>query len=380
MKRSISKIPCVVTMMLCLCCTTLPGFGNDIIKIAGKEFSKSVIKEFDIARDGTVGVTNKYGNIDVRTWDQARVKIEVTITTEARNEDAANDVFNRITIAFDNSPSVVRATTNIETQTSWKSWFNWGSNGNQFEINYVVYLPATVVVELDNRYGDIYLADMQNRASISLRYGDMKLGSIAGNTTVSMGYADGSITSTRDLTLDLSYSELFIGKAANMTFDGRYSDLEIESAGDIHATTGFVDVKVQKMGRLTNDGKYDDFVIDDAVSLDVDSKYSGFVVNHLHTYADFAMSYGSVDIQYVYPGFQSISINSSYTDVSVDVDENAAFNFEASTRYCGIDHYGLEIYHEIEKSTESTVKGYRGSRDATAKITATMNYGGLTIR
>jgi hypothetical protein len=345
----------------------------------GKEFTKSIVKEFEISRDGTVGVINKYGSIDIRTWDAARVKIEVTIKAEAKSQEAANEVFNRISIAFDNGPSVVRATTEIETVTGWKSWFNW-DDGDEFEINYVVHVPSSVVLELDNKYGDIYVADMNNRASVNLKYGDMKLGSIAGSTIISMAYADGTIQSTQDMNLNLSYSELYAGKTGDLTFNGKYSDLEIETAGNVNATTGYVDVKIQKMGRLTNTGKYDDFVINEAATVDANTKYSGYAISSLTEYADFEMSYGSVSIDYVHPGFRSIDINASYTDVSIDVDDSASFNFDASTKYCGVDHYGLEIYHEIDKTGEHTVKGFRGSRDATARITAVMSYGELSIR
>ncbi len=369
-----------IMVLLALACSFQKGFANRNTIAPGKEFTKSIVKEFDISRDGTVGITNKYGSIDVRTWDASQVKIDVTIEADARSEEAANEIFNRIAIKFDNSPSVVRAITEIETTTGWKSWFNWGSDGDQFEINYVVHLPATVVLELDNKYGDIYVGDMQNRASVVLKYGDMKLGNIGGNASITMGYSDGSISSTKDLTLDLAYSELYLGSSGNISFDGKYSDLQVETAGDVNSTTGYVDVKIQKMGKLTNTGKYDDFIIDDVVSLDINSKYSGFVVNDLHTYGAFTMSYGSVDIENVQPGFQSISIQTSYTDVSIDVDDSATFSLDASTKYCGVDHYGMEIYHEIEKSSETTVKGYRGSRDAASRITAVMSYGELTIR
>jgi hypothetical protein len=380
MKRSRYNIRYIGMLVLAFSCSITHALSYSNPDKPGKEFTKSIVKEFDISRDGTVGITNKYGSIDIRTWDASQVKIDVTLMADARNQEAANEIFNRIAVKFENSPSVVRAITEIETTTGWKSWFNWGSGGDEFEINYVVHLPSTVVLELDNKYGDIYVADMNNRASVVLKYGDMKIGNINGNATITMGYSDGSVSSTNDLNLHLAYSELYLGKANNISFDGKYSDLEIETAGDMNANTGYVDVKIQKVGRLMNTGKYDDFVISSAVSMDVDSRYSGFVVSDLETYGDFTMSYGSVDIQNVNAGFQSISIQSSYTDVSIDVAEDAAFTLDASTRYCDIHHYGMEIFQEIEKQSEATVKGYRGSRDAAAKITAMMSYGELTIR
>jgi hypothetical protein len=371
MKTSISNLSLFLLFLILPCFSFARG---------SEEFTKTITKQFDIARDGTVGIMNKYGSIDIRTWNESQVKIEVTLKVEAKNQEMANGFFDRVTITFDNSPAVVRAATELETTTGWKSWFDFGSDSDEFEINYVVHAPSTVALELDNKYGDIYVGDMNNRATINLKYGDMKLGAINGKTTIAMGYSDGTITSTKDLDLDLSYSELYAGQTGNISFNGKYSDLEVEMAGDVSATTGYVDVKIQKMGRLTNVGKYDDFSIDEAASVDVNAKYSGFTVSHLHEYAEFDMSYGSINIDFVYPNFQSITVNTSYTDVSIDVDDKASFHLEAATKYCGIDHYGLEVYHEIDKTGESSVKGYRGSRDASSKIVATMSYGELTIR
>ena len=53
--------------------TTLPSaVTQTAIK---KEFTKTIKKEFDIDADGKVSIVNKYGEVNINTWDQNKVKI-----------------------------------------------------------------------------------------------------------------------------------------------------------------------------------------------------------------------------------------------------------------------------------------------------------------
>jgi len=345
----------------------------------GKDFTKSINKEFEITRDGLVGVTNKYGDVDIRTWDASRVKFEVTIRVDARSQDAADEVFKRISVTFSDHASSVKAVTEIESASSWKKWFGWGSS-DDFEIDYVVYVPASVNLELDNRYGDIYVGDKSGRTHIILKYGDMRLGQLSGRGNISMAYADGSVQAIGDVELDLAYSDLSVAKAGRVTMDAKYSDVALDNAGDITATTAYVDVKGGHVGRVVNSGKYDDFVFEKVIALDVNSKYTSYTIDELSEYAKFEMGYGSLSISHVLPKFTSIDIRSSYTDVTLGVDAAAAFILEAATRYCDIRHHGIEVTYDVEKSSEHTLKGFRGSSAGTSRITADMSYGELVIR
>ena len=77
------------------------------------EFKKNINEEFNISADGDVSLTNKYGKVDLKTWSQNKVKIDVTITVDARNQSDANDIFERIKIQFDNGADFVKAETSI---------------------------------------------------------------------------------------------------------------------------------------------------------------------------------------------------------------------------------------------------------------------------
>ena len=62
------------------------------------EFTKNINKEFNISANGDVSLANKYGKVDLKTWSQNKVKIDITITVDARNQSNADDIFERIKI------------------------------------------------------------------------------------------------------------------------------------------------------------------------------------------------------------------------------------------------------------------------------------------
>ena len=73
-----------------------------------EEFTRKHNKEFDISRSGEVVLSNKYGNIDVKTNNGSKVIIEVEIIVNARNESAANEAFERINIDFSSTSDYVK--------------------------------------------------------------------------------------------------------------------------------------------------------------------------------------------------------------------------------------------------------------------------------
>ena len=151
-------------LTLCLFAVTSLVYSN--AGIALTEYTKEINEEFNISKDGDVKITNKYGNIELNSWNQAKVKIDVTIKVDASSESKANDVFDKINIKFDNGSSYVNAETELNFD---KKWWDWGKNKDgKFSIDYVVYAPSTATVDVTNKYGDLNMSDFGNDATITL--------------------------------------------------------------------------------------------------------------------------------------------------------------------------------------------------------------------
>ena len=358
------------------CIVALLAVGS-VSAAVNQEFERKIIEEFQITSDGEVELSNKYGAVTVETWNESRVKIEVTIKVDAGNQDKANDVFDRVSINFSNTSSLVRAATEIETSKKWNSWWNGGSN--KFEINYKVYLPGTASVDIDNKYGDVLLASVEGDAEVVLKYGNLRIDEIGGNLRVDLGYGKGTVNGCAAMDLDMKYSTLKCGDIGDLDAVTKYSSLEAESAGVIQSTSSYDGYKFGSATSLSNVGKYDDFDLGDIESVIISTKYSNLEVMNLGDKADLDFKNGNIKIRNVRAGFSFIDVVSDYAGISVGVESGAQFTFEATGKYGSVKVNDVEVYHDIRTNNSTEVRGFRGARDASSWIKATMSYGSIKI-
>jgi hypothetical protein len=369
MKRRRFRIGVLLVLASCISAAVIAG--------PSKDFEKIIEQEYPISADGRLEVLSKYGNVDVKTWSEMKVKIVVTIKVDARNQEKADEVLSRINVNFSNTSSLVRAATEISTEKSWSKWF--GSNSDQFEINYNILIPESLNVSVVNKYGAIYLASIDGSAEIKLKYGKLQLEGIGGDLDLSMGYSKGSLTSSGNLDLSLSYSNLKSGDLGNIIIESKYSHFEATSAGTIQSSSSYDEYDIGKAISMSNVGKYDNMSLGDISEVTMTTKYTHLDIGKLTDKAALNFKYGGIKIGRVSAGFSRIEIESGYTSVTMTVDPTAKFNLDATGKYSGVKYTNLEVYQDIRANSDIRVKGYRGEKDGGGIIVTNMKYGGLKI-
>ena len=63
-----------------------------------QEFIKTINREFSTAQEGTTALYNKYGKVNVNTWQNNSVKIEITIMVNTNSQREADKTFDRIQV------------------------------------------------------------------------------------------------------------------------------------------------------------------------------------------------------------------------------------------------------------------------------------------
>ena len=305
-------------------CSAEPNFGR-------REYTKTIKKEFDIASNGTTYLSNKYGRVDVKTWDKNRVKVSVNIVVNANSEDKADEVFNRININFSNANDYVKVETAIESKKS--SWLSWGSSDDSksdYRINYEVYLPTTNSLDVSHRYGDVYTAKMQGKVNFDLKYSNFKAEGVGDDSRITFAYGNGAVLTAKDLTTNVSYGKLNITESNDVSLESKYSQVWIEEAGDIRCETKYDTYRLGKINDFKNIGKYDNITIESADNLTLESKYTALKSNQINKTVDLDMEYGSAQYNLA-KGFTEVSMNGRYTDFKVNVDAGSNFQLDAVT-------------------------------------------------
>jgi hypothetical protein len=338
-----------------------------------ESFTKTIQKEFAIPADGTTYLSNKYGQIEVKTWDKNRVKITVEIVVNAKSSSAANSVFDRINIQFSNGSDYVKAATMIESTNSWMSWYS--SNKSDFKINYEVFLPETNKLDLIHRYGDVYVAAMTGKVKLDVKYVNFMCEGLGEHASLLFGYGDGTIVKAKNLDADISYSKLLVQEAHDVNLSTKYTEVRVDRAHDVNATSRYDTYVLGYVQDLKNFGSYDNFRITSASSIAMTTNYTQIKADKITQSAQLTVKYSNTDIK-MGASFRSVLCDGGYSDFKIGVPASASYTIDGNASYAGLQYpEQIDMDYDVKKNNVHTIKGKFG-QSGNAKISLNLKYGG----
>jgi hypothetical protein len=342
------------------------------------EFTKSIQKEFDISANGMVHLTNKYGKVEVHSWNQNLVQINITITVDAGSENKANDVFEKINIEFEDSEDQVKVWTNIES-TSGSKWSWFKSNSAKYTIDYEVKAPASNELFVQNKYGNIYIGNFKNEVEVDLKYGDLTVGEIDSDVSANIKYGNAQFQDLGNLELNCGYADIKGMDAGDLQVDSKYSQISFDKVGDVIVNSKYDEFTFAEVGDIQNSGKYDSFVLGKARTVNLESKYTNITVEELLKNAHIDLDYGGVKLKNISPACTDLELQGKHTGVKLYIGGN--YNLELNTKYTGVNlpsNFTSETHDK--DGNELYIRGYSGSKSADTKISVEMKYGSFTIK
>lgn len=376
-----SLIPLLVLAVLAV--PSALGAGN-IPLIFKQDFERNISKSFNVDADADVRLANKYGEINVETWDRNEVKIDVRIKVSARDEDAANETFDRISIDFSGSSANVSATTSLDSPNRgnwWNKLMGGGSNSSDFRIYYKVMMPASVSLNTEAKYCDVMLPNLTGNTVLYVAYGDLKAGRLSKRNEISVSYGSARVEELgAESRFKIRYSEGVIRTATDLRYDGRYSETRIDKVRDLKIDAGYEEIEVGTAREVRLDGNYNDLSVEYAERIFLDGNYCDFELGEITRELEVDASYGDLEVDELKAGFERVMIDVNYIDVELDVEDNAGFSVDLSSRYGDIDvNVGSMSNRKSEKSGNTERLSGTKSGSGQGKITVTTSYGDIEI-
>jgi len=278
---------------------------------------RSLKREFPVTRETTLEVQNKYGKIQVVTWDKDMVQVDVDIQVSESSASKLKKLKEDINIDFTGTESYIIVKSQFKSETKrlaseLKSVTHAISGSNKHvEINYMVYMPAYVDLVLTNKFGDIYMDELSGEVDISLSNGAIMANRLSGNTKLSLNFAKGTLSTLGTATVKMSYSDLTLGDAGQLDMTSKSSTLRADS------------VNVLKIN-----SRRDKLFFHRVEYFYGNSNFSEVWIFDFLRESDLALKYGKLIIEHVMPGFSKIYVKSEYTDVTLLFDEQCDFTFD----------------------------------------------------
>lgn len=329
---------------------------------------KTIKKEFRVSANDLLKLDNSYGNIDIVTWDQNKVEIEVIIKTNGNDEEKVQDRLDEIQVRFNQSNGEVSAETVFpDSNNSWWSGLLGSSSNINMEIHYLVKAPVTNNMNISNDYGSINLDELEGDLKVSCDYGRFMIGELKGNNNyLNFDY-------TRNST---------IGSVTRAKIEADYSEFRVDEAGTIELSADYTDAQFEKVENLSFNNDYGSLNIGKLRNIKGQGDYLGVKLGLVYSTAVLNMDYGSLSIEKLMPALKKVDINSDYTSLKIGYDREATFGFEVNTSYGGVR--GLEgnefqVNKRNQSGGDNYYQGYYRSENSGGQVNINSSYGSVNF-
>lgn len=305
-----------------------------------QEARKEIAKSYTISDGYSLGIENKYGNIEIVNWEKDELQVKVVIEASSKNQEKAEKLVKSVEIDIDELSNGVNFKTIFPKSDLDKK--------ERIKITYSVQTPVYLNVDLTQKYGEIFIQKIYGHADINVQYGTLDAGELINKkqkspNSLSVSYGDATIEKTTQLNSKAQYSECMIGQADAIEVESAYSKINVDEFNELNANSKY---DKYKLGKLMG----------------------SFIVN---------ANYTNVNIKYIDPGFELIRAEMTYGNLVGNLDAKTSFNIDARAAYGEISIPGGDV-KEDKDSKKQSVSGTVG-KSASAKIEADLTYGNLKL-
>lgn len=352
----------LLLFMFCL----LFSVGNVFARSDAHEVKRMINKQFNVSSGSELLIDNKYGNIVINVWSQDVIDFSIEIIGKGDKQNIAQQMADRVSVDFSQVGKRVSAQTNFEQQR------NFNCNNCGTTVNYTVNVPASVFLNLMNKYGNVRLDETPQTFKADVKYGNIYASRLMGkDNAITLKYGNLDLNETGQLSLDIKYGNVRVDKIANWTLNCAYSNITSNEIGTLRA-----------------ESKYDNYKIGNLTTAYINTAYANINIEKLMERFDApGLRYSKVTIGSLSENFRSISIDASYTPIRITLEDNTTFKADLTTRYGNIRTNNLKFsdvsFDDDNDRYTKTIKGVASlgnsskSPQATIKIATT--YSDITL-
>ena len=289
--------------------------------VGTSEKTKRIIKSYVVDKDDKLSVNNQYGKVAVHVWARNEIKVEVEIKAFEASENSASELLESVNIAESRDGNLISFKTNFEktSMNFWSKIKNGKEERKGVQVNYVIYMPAKNPLDINNRYGSTEIDDFAGPVNISSSYGSFSSGKLDHPANhVKVSYGSAILENFSNGNLAISYGSLKLTEGDRLNASIKYSS--------------------SKIARISNGGTFNL------------AYTSGFKIDEVDK------------------NVKNLTINSSYSGVTLGIDETADFDFDVTVSYAGFNYSASRISITDQLSETEKSKGWNPTKNFKGQV------------
>lgn len=282
---------------------------------AAYESVRNETRSFPVRHVTEIQISNKYGNVHIVNWEKDSVRFEINLVVVSNKPEKAEKTMSEINFEFTPTSHYIIAKTVFKNpQGSFMDEMSslastLFTSSNRVKIDYTVYLPKSCPLKIENKFGNIFMTDFDERVNISLSNGDFKANELKGDLDLKIDFGSVSINKTTDCKITAGYADVTIRKANKIRLNCKSSTFEF---GNVDSMDIF--------------SRRDKINIDEIESIQGDLTFADLRIDNLTSAAVLNSNYGKTDFRSVAKAFDQIQLTAKYTELSLNFDKTSTFN------------------------------------------------------
>lgn len=349
-------IPETMKRYICILFIILSMASTNTLNARQKEGIAKVLRKVYPAGPSTkMNIRNSFGDISCKLWDKDTISVEVTISVASRSEQEAEKIFSRIEISFSGSEGQIDIITKIAEHLQ---------SNDHFSIDYLVWMPPSVMLDLANKFGDVMVDELQAKSVIRVEYGKALLGKLThGDNLLEISFGTVSISSAKGAVVSLRFSKMRAEYAGSLKINSKYSDIH---AGEVIVFDGVFEGGTVNVKRTS--------------VVSVTSRYSSFKLEQVSQKIDLNTELGNFEVTEILSGFSSLVVDCSHGNVTCPLPEGLSYSLEAESHFGSLrfPRERAEFSLFSESGQETLYKGTIGS-NPTATVRIRNEFGSIRL-
>jgi hypothetical protein len=140
--------------------------------------TRTINRSYNVGPDDKLEIENQFGNVQVATWDDPRITVDITIGVRASSEEKAKEVMDELDVKEVQSGHIINFKTKVgEIHNNEKHHGNTDDD-RSFYIDYVIHMPSANRLSIENSFGKTEVGDFKGLVTLTSKFGSLNTGKL----------------------------------------------------------------------------------------------------------------------------------------------------------------------------------------------------------
>lgn len=321
---------------------------------------RNVEKVFKVGNDALIEVNSKFGNVEIVKGEGNSVNVVATIWAETSKESTSKELLDKMDV------ELLQADNTIKINSVFSDKQIKAGKDAKFRIDFVIKAPENINVNVNSRFGSVYIDENSGIVNLNISYGNLKVGQLSRGKEKPLNE------------INLSYSDASIDQAGWIKMNNAFSKANVQEAKAIVLISKYSGLVLDECSSLVTSSKYDTYSVGELNNFNGELSYSNLVIDELEKKLEYSGNYSSLNVKEVGQNFELIKVNNLRGGVKIGLNENSSFTFSGMVTRGDISIPDIEITSKKVENTTKFIEGKKGN-NPTARIEVEAKEGGVKI-